>query len=73
MQPRRSPEARRKIAARRTPEGFPLHDFGTLLRNLGTFTLNTVRTPANDATFTLRAKPPLRRKAFALLDLPASV
>ncbi len=73
-QARRSPEARRKVAARQTPEGFPLHDFGTLLQNLGTLTRNTVRTPANDATFTLRAKPtPLQRKAFALLDLSPSL
>lgn len=71
---RRSPEARRKVAARKTPDGFPLHDFGTLLQDLGTLTLNTVRTPVNDATFTLRARPtPLQRKAFDLLGLAASL
>ena len=70
---RRSPEARRKVAARKTPDGFPLHDFGTLLEDLGTLTLNTVRTPVNDATFTLRARAtPLQAKAFDLLGLSAS-
>lgn len=69
----RSPAAKAKVAARRTPEGLPLHDFPTLVQHLGTLTLNTVRAPSRNATFQMRAKPtPLQAKAFDLLRLPTS-
>ena len=69
----RSPAAKAKVAARRTPEGLPLHDFPTLIQHLGTLTLNTVRAPSRNATFQMRANPTrLQAKAFDLLRLPAS-
>ena len=69
----RSPAAKAKIAARRTPEGLPLHDFPTLIQHLGTLTLNTVRAPSRNATFQMRANPTrLQARAFDLLRLPAS-
>ena len=67
------PTGTAEVAAREAPDPFPLHDFGTRLPDRGALTLDTVRTPANDAAFTLRTRPiPPQPRAFALLGLPPS-
>ncbi len=62
---------RAKADTRRTPDGFPVHSFRTLLDHLATLTLNEVTLPASpDAAFPMLARPtPLQQKAFNLLDI----
>ena len=62
---------RAKADTRRTPDGFPVHSFRTLLDHLATLTLNEVTLPAcPDAAFPMLARPtPLQQKAFNLLDI----
>lgn len=60
---------KRKVASRVTDDGFPVHSFQTLLADLATLTLNTVKTPKAEA-FTMMSVPtPLQAKAFELLGL----
>ena len=65
-----SQRAKAKADTRRTPDGFPVHSFRTLLDHLATLTLNEVTLPAcPDAAFPMLARPtPLQQKAFNLLD-----
>ncbi len=67
-----SSSARTKKQARVTTEGFPVHSFDTLLRELSTRCKNTCRVAAdpNGATFQqLTAATPLQARALELLGL----
>jgi hypothetical protein len=67
----RSPKALKKIARKRTEDGWPAHSFETLLKDLGTICVNTIEP-------TDRSVPPfkkvtlptaLQRRAFELLGV----
>jgi transposase len=67
-----SPAARRKKAARQSPEGLPLHSFDTLLAALGTRCANRCRlrsAPAGEPVRQLTPPSPLQARAFELLGL----
>jgi len=67
--PTRRPAAERKAARKRTEEGWPVHSFQTLLKDLATITQNRVR--LGEQSFEMLAAPtPLQRRAFELLELP---
>ena len=68
---RTSPGAERKAATRQTPDGLPVHSFRTLLDDLSTVALNTVRLAGSEASpLTIVTRPtPLQRRAFALLEV----
>ncbi len=67
----RSEHAKAKDASKRADDGMPLHSFRTLLKDLGTLTLNITHTALNPAAkITLTTRPtPLQDKAFKLLGL----
>ena len=67
----RSPAAKRKIAARRTDDGLPVHSFRSLLNDLATLCLNKVSLPSNQKyRFDLPTQPtPLQARAFELLGV----
>jgi len=67
----RSEHAKAKDASKRAEDGTPLHSFRTLLKDLGTLTLNITHTALNpEAKIVLTTRPtPLQAKAFALLGL----
>jgi hypothetical protein len=67
----RSPAAQRKVAARRTDDGLPVHSFRSLLADLATLCLNKVSLPSNPKyRFELPTKPtPLQARAAELLGL----
>jgi hypothetical protein len=69
----RSAKARAKEAHHRTPDGWPVHSFQSLLADLGTLCLNTVVTAPNpDYEITVATRPtPIQAKAFELLGVPA--
>ncbi len=75
--PERSPSAIAKEREHRTPEGFPVHSFATLLAELATLTRNRVVPAGTDerAAFEVLAEPtPLQARAFELIGVaPASV
>lgn len=67
-----SASAQAKKMARVTADGFPVHSFETLLRELATRCRNTCRIPAESsgATFQQLTQPtPLQARAFQLLGL----
>lgn len=67
-----SPSANKKKQSKHTPEGFPVHSFHSLLRDLATQCKNTCRLgEGNSAThFTkLTELTPLQKQAFLLLGL----
>lgn len=67
-----SASAKAKKADRVTPDGFPVHSFGTLLRELATRCRNTCRIPSdpNSTTFQqLTEATPLQARALQLLGL----
>ncbi len=67
-----SASAQTKKVDRVTPDGFPVHSFATLLRDLATRCRNTCRIPADPtgATFQQLTEPtPLQARAFQLLGL----
>ena len=70
--PERSAAALAKERDHRTPEGFPVHSFGTLLAELATLTRNRV-VPAGAeeaAAFEILAEPtPLQARAFELIGV----
>lgn len=70
----RSPAARRKIAARRTDDGLPVHSFRSLLADLATLCLNKVSLPSNPSyRFDLPTTPtPLQARALELLGVGLS-
>ena len=69
---RRSPAARAKASAKRTPQGLPVHSFQTLLADLATLTRNRVRMQGQEnVTADVLARPtPLQAEALSLLNLP---
>jgi hypothetical protein len=70
--PDRSAAALRKERDHRTPEGFPVHSFGTLLAELATLTRNRVvpAGAAERAAFEILAEPtPLQARAFELIGV----
>src|SRR5450759_2338816 len=70
--PERSASALRKERDHRTPEGFPVHSFGTLMGELATLTRNRVVPAGTDeqAAFEVLAEPtPLQARAFELIGV----
>jgi hypothetical protein len=67
----RSPKAEEKVATKRTEDGFPVHSFQTLLKDLATLTKNHVQARVPGApTFIQYSTPtPLQQKAFDLLGV----
>ena len=67
----RSPKALKKIARKRTEDGWPAHSFETLLQDLGTICVNTiVPTDRSVPPFKKVTLPtPLQRRAFELLGV----
>ena len=70
-----SPGAKLKAATKRTSDGLPVHSFATLLDDLSTLTLNTVKVAGKqDITFETSAKPTkVQRRALELLGVDATV
>ena len=71
-----SPGARLKAATKRTADGLPVHSFATLLDDLSTLTLNTVKVAGKkrDVTFEASAKPTaVQKRALELLGVDAAV
>jgi transposase len=67
----RSPQAQSKARTKRTDDNLPVHSFHTLLEDLRTIALNTIR--MGDHTFQCPTTPtPLQKKAFDLLNVPCS-
>lgn len=68
---RPSPSAKRKKAAKVSPEGFPIHSFATLLKELGTRCRNTCRIsdPKVPPFAQLTDPTPLQARALHLLGL----
>lgn len=66
-----SPSARRKAAAKRTPEGVPVRSFPTILDDLATIARNCVQRKLTGAPpFDLVTKPTkLQRQALDLLGV----
>ena len=67
-----SGSAKAKKADRVTPDGFPVHSFDTLLRELATRCRNTCRIPSDPSGTTfqqLTEATPLQARAFQLLGL----
>jgi transposase len=67
-----SHSAKAKKADRVTPDGFPVHSFDTLLRELATRCRNTCRIPSDPSGTTfqqLTEATPLQARAFQLLGL----
>ncbi|MFV2074285.1 MAG: IS1634 family transposase [Thermoanaerobaculales bacterium] len=66
----RSEKALRKAASKRTEDDYPVHSFRTLLKDLSTLCLNTIRTNRTGAEFELLTEAtPLQRRAFDLLGI----
>ena len=67
-----SASAKRKKTIRRTPDGFEIHSFQTLLAELATRSRNRCRVKSDQAgpTFYELTEPtPLQKRAFQLLGL----
>jgi len=70
--PERSAEALAKEREHRTPDGFPVHSFPTLLAELATLTRNRIVPAGADegAAFQILAEPtPLQARAFELIGV----
>jgi hypothetical protein len=70
--PERSAGALRKERDHETPDGFPVHSFGTLLAELATLTRNRIVPAGADegAAFQILAEPtPLQARAFELIGV----
>jgi len=68
----RSPGATAKARSKRTPEGFPVHSFPTLLTEMGTRTRNRCRLrsdPEGPTCLQLAEPTPLQQRALELLGL----
>ena len=76
-----SPRARRKAETKRTAEGYPVHSFQTLLKDLATIVKNRVRPrmatwgiSEDGACFDILTTPtPLQHRALDLLGVPLKV
>jgi len=68
---KRSPAAMRKVTARRTDDGMPVHSFRSLIADLATLALNKVSLPSHRKyRFDLPTTPtPLQARAFELLGV----
>jgi hypothetical protein len=68
---RRSEAAERKARTKRTDDQTPVHSFQTLLTDLSTITINTIRAaPTCDTTFDKITRPtPLQQQALDLLQV----
>jgi hypothetical protein len=68
---KRSTAAERKVHARRSDDGLPVHSFRSLIGDLATVTRNTMAmADQKDATFVLYPQlTPVQTKAFQLLDV----
>ena len=71
----RSPRAEEKDNTRRTPQGYPVHSFQTLLQDLATIAKNRVNPCGQGkAEFFMLTKPtPLQKRVFELLKTPLSL
>lgn len=71
----RSPMAEEKDGSRRTPQGYPVHSFQTLLQDLATIAKNRVNPCGQGkAEFFMLTKPtPLQKRVFELLKTPLSL
>jgi hypothetical protein len=68
--PEPSPSVKAKKKGKQTPDGLPVHSFGTLLTELATQARVTYRVGAAETTFDQLAKPtPLHQLAFDLLGV----
>lgn len=68
---RRSEDAERKAARKKTSEGQPVHSFATLLAHLATLTRNTIRLPGQEVAYEQLSEPTeTQRRAFELLGSP---
>jgi len=65
----RSPKAQRKARRKRTEEGFAVHSFQTLLRDLATITKNQMQMGGQSFEM-ITAPTELQQRAFELLELP---
>ena len=67
----RSPRAEEKARSKRTDDGFPVHSFQSLLRDLATLTKNQVQAKiAGAPTFIQYSTPTsLQQRAFQLLNI----
>ena len=54
---KRSPAALAKASRKRTPDDLPVHSFRTLLTDLGTLSVNTLRVADTGASFPLQTRP----------------
>jgi hypothetical protein len=69
----RSASARRKASTLRTPDGFVVHSFATLLKDLSTLTKNRVQPKTLTAAFDSLTRPTaLQQKALSLLSVSVS-
>lgn len=69
----RSASARRKASTLRTPDGFVVHSFSTLLKDLSTLTKNRVQPKTLAAAFDSLTRPTaLQQKALSLLSVSVS-
>ena len=67
---KRSPAALAKAARKRTADDLPVHSFRTLLTDLGTLTVNTMRVADTAASFPLQTQPtPVQQRWFELLGV----
>jgi hypothetical protein len=66
---RRSRKAERKAGTKRTEEGFPVHSFQSLLKDLGTITRNKVLV-AGECFEQVTSPTQLQQRAFDLLQIP---
>ncbi len=66
-----SPSAKNKAATKHTPGGLPVHSFRTLLDDLSSVVVNTVRLPGSDqARLAVVTRPTkLQTRAFQLLEV----
>ena len=63
--------AKAKAATKRTPDGFPVHSFQTLVADFSTVVLNRVRLPGQDQSLlsVITTPTPVQKWAFCLLDV----
>ena len=71
----RSDAARRKERDKRTDDGFPVHSFQSLLKDLATLTKNRVRVSGQDAAefYQLAQPTPLQHHALSLLGVSSQL
>ena len=65
-----APAKRSPAARKRTADDLPVHSFRTLLTDLGTLTVNTMRVADTAASFPLQMQPtPVQQRWFELLGV----